>query len=43
LLTPLALAASALAGEPLLKSGSAELAAHAVCRSLAVVDMGRQA
>ena len=37
---PLALAAPALAGEPLPKSGSAELAACAVCRSLTVVDMG---
>ena len=40
---PVALAASAtpaLAGEPLPKEGAAKLAAYAVCRSLAVVDMG---
>jgi hypothetical protein len=30
----------ALAGEPLPKSGAAKLAAYAVCRSLAIVDMG---
>jgi hypothetical protein len=40
LLTPLALAAPALAGEPLPKSGPAKLAAYAVCRSLAIVDLG---
>jgi hypothetical protein len=42
-LAPLALVASdapAFAGEPLPKSGSAKLAAYAVCRSLAIVDMG---
>jgi hypothetical protein len=32
--------APALAGEPLPKSGAAKLAAYAVCRSLAIVDMG---
>ncbi len=42
-LVPAALAASpapALAAEPLPKEGSAKLAAYAVCRSLAIVDMG---
>jgi hypothetical protein len=42
-LLPAALAASqapALAGEPLPKTGAAKLAAYAVCRSLAIVDMG---
>ena len=32
----------ALAAEPLPKSGAAKLAAYAVCRSLAIVDMGAQ-
>jgi len=42
-LVPAALAASpapALAAEPLPKEGAAKLAAYAVCRSLAIVDMG---
>ena len=36
----LAASAPALAGEPFPKSGEAKLAAYAVCRSLAIVDMG---
>ena len=32
----------ALAAEPLPKSGAVKLAAYAVCRSLAIVDMGAQ-
>ena len=42
-LVPAALAASqlpAFAGEPMPNSGAAKLAAYAVCRSLAIVDMG---
>ncbi len=32
--------ATALAGEPLPQTGAAKLAAYAVCRSLAIIDMG---
>ena len=36
----IACAASASAGEPLPSTGAAKLAAYAICRSLAIVDMG---
>lgn len=36
----LAMSAPALADEPFPKTGAAKLAAYAVCRSLAIVDMG---
>ena len=36
----LATAASALGGEALPQTGAAKLAAYAVCRSLAIIDMG---
>jgi hypothetical protein len=39
-LTLLASCGLALAGEPLPNEGAAKLAAYAVCRSLAIVDMG---
>ncbi len=34
---------AALADEPFPKTGEAKLAAYSVCRSLAIVDMGRPA
>jgi hypothetical protein len=40
LAAPAAAQAPALAGEPLPKEGAAKLAAYAVCRSLAIIDMG---
>jgi hypothetical protein len=39
-MTLLASSGPAAAGEPLPKEGAAKLAAYAVCRSLAIVDMG---
>jgi len=37
---PIASPATAIAADPLPKSGAAKLAAYTVCRSLAIVDMG---
>jgi len=40
LAAPIASPATAIAADPLPKSGAAKLAAYTVCRSLAIVDMG---